>query len=185
MTKKFFCIGAHKTGTTSILEAFKVLNYNVLLKNLEQWEKYTWTDNYNVENFIEENYDKYTFFKDSPFNHDEYYKLINTKYSSAKFILTIRNEDDWFNSIKRWIKISPVVDVYKMLYGYDPIDDNKDKYINKYNKRNNDIIEYFKDTDKLLILHLETDFNWDKLCNFLNIKIQTEKFPMINVNTLF
>ena len=50
----------------------------------------------------------------------------------------------------------------------------------KYEDRNKEIIEYFKDSNNLLIIDLEKNEGWEKLCNFLNIKVPNKEFPHEN-----
>lgn len=49
-----------------------------------------------------------------------------------------------------------------------------------YEKRNSDIIEFFSNTQNLLIMDLEKGDSWEKLCTFLNHDIPNEPFPHLN-----
>ena len=57
---------------------------------------------------------------------------------------------------------------------------NEDIMRMKYEQRNQEIINYFKDTNKLLILDFEESQNWDNLCDFLKKPIPSQNFPHLN-----
>lgn len=159
---KYICIGAHKTGTTSLTKCFTEHNYYVAS------EKYYYETNY--RDLVLDNNDynyfinliknsDYTFFEDSPYNYRNFYKILDKEIPDAFFILTLRNPEEWFNSFIRWEKIHKLNIRLKkdILYLYDKLllQENKEHIIQKYNQRNNDIIEYFKNKNNFLILNIE------------------------------
>src|SRR5579885_1769623 len=99
---KIFCIGANKTGTSSLTCAMNKLGF----LNLPEIVGYTTElrtpelrNNINeVLEYIKKN-DEFDFFEDIPFCFFDNYKLIEKEFPESKFILTIRDSEDWFCSV--------------------------------------------------------------------------------------
>jgi hypothetical protein len=132
----------------------------------------------------------FDFFHDVPYSFN--YKLINEQYPDTKYILTIRDENDWFNSLLYYQHIPNMVNknLLNIIYGkYVILEEHKPEVIYLYRKYNADVITYFKDKpDKLLILNLceinnEKDI-LNKICSFIGKEIQSDFiFPHINKGT--
>lgn len=160
-------------------------------KNQKLRENVVKKNNYtSIINFI--NNTNYDFYEDSPFNFLDVYKYLD-KVPNTKFILTLRNEFEWFESFKKWTKHKKFINISNIkfsghIYCYkkDVTDENKNFIINNYVNRNNQIIEYFKDTGKLLIINLEEsdEEKIAKISKFFNIDISVKKYPKSNVNKL-
>lgn len=100
-TPKIFGIGANKTGSSSLAAIFKKLNY-VVASQVKQ-EKLTTLDVQNrdfrtLKNFI----NKYHFFQDKPFSEDTTYITVDAMFPKSKFILTVRDSEQWFESMKNF-----------------------------------------------------------------------------------
>ena len=100
--KKIFGIGYNKTGTTTLEEIFKRLKYNVP----KQWEQerilkdaFFTKDIKTIKKFI----DQYDFFQDLPISQLSNYVILDYLYPRAQFILTIRDENEWVDSLQRFI----------------------------------------------------------------------------------
>ena len=189
MKNKIFVIGSNKTGTTSLTKSLNMLGYNVC-------PEYCYSPNSNIlRNFQLGNYEKlfylvnqYDAFEDRPWNHTDFYKLLDNKYPNSKFILTIRDTDKWVNSVKKWGNKIGLVNpkfytiVSQTCYGVDDYLSNEDIMMSKYNERNLEIIDYFKDKNNLLIINVEDGVGWEKLCPFLKCKTPNKPFPHLNKN---
>ena len=202
MEYKYFCIGFNKTGTTSIGRTLELLlntkksSQLLFEKNINYYYK---NDFNNIIKLCENE----TIFQDIPFSLPETYKYLDKYFNNAKFILTIRNNsEEWYNSLlnfhkkifykkkkitKSLVKSIKKYDIYKFIkYIYKTDDDdlyNKEKIKKIYENYNNDIIEYFKNTDKLIVINLSIDNDFNRLLNFLNIdknKININKFLHLN-----
>lgn len=185
---KIFCIGSNKTGTTTLTKSLQILGYFVCPENL--------MFNSGSKHFYNQsigNYEKlfklvniYDAFEDRPWNHSDFYKSLDENFPESKFILTVRNTDNWIDSYKRWSKKINLSNkwfyslVSNVCYGVDDFLNNEDIMRLKYEQRNEEIIKYFKNTDKLLILDFEKSQGWDELCNFLNKSIPNKPFPHLN-----
>jgi Sulfotransferase domain len=101
----------------------------------------------------------------------------------SKFILSVRDEESWYLSVKN--HIGPLIRSaeHEWIYGRGkglPKDD-KENTINVYSKHNQEVIEYFKDRpDDLIIIDFTKGDKWGKLCHFLNKEIPNDPFPHIN-----
>jgi len=187
---KVFCIGQNKTGTTTIEHALKEFGYNLGdqkdgEKLFENWIK---RDFNSIINFTK----KSNAFQDIPFSLPYTYQVLDQYYPNSKFILTLRDSDNqWYNSItqfhkKLWSKneyLPSLEDLKNADYNYEGfaydylrevygVDDNdlynEEKLKYWYNQYNNDIIRYFKNSNKLLVVNVAINKDYDRLCNFLN-----------------
>jgi len=185
---KIFCIGSNKTGTTTLTQMLKVLGYRVCPENI----MYNFGSTYfidqlnkkynNLFNLVQ----KYDAFEDRPWNHGSFYKDLYEKFPDSKFILTIRNTDNWIESYRRWnkkIKLDkqwfyPLIS--ELCYGNKDFLNDEELMRKIYEERNNEIINFFKDSDKLLIMDLEKTNSYDEICKFLNKEIIKDPFPHLN-----
>lgn len=168
MKPKVFGIGLPRTGSTSLAEAMRLLDYNSLHTPI------------GIHHFME--YD----FTADPLTVMNY-KFLDALFPDAKFILTIRDVQSWLNSNK--IYCTDVVD--RMHGGNVPVEVaeqrfalfgtttfNTDKFIIAYHKHLVDVLEYFEDKkDKLLIMNVCGGQGWDVLCPFLGIDTPCIEFP--------
>ena len=196
---KVFCIGTWKTATTSVGQAL-----NFLYKGKHQAYSFENQNLYLNNNFKElANISKnIQTFDDSPWNCIEVWTKLEKLYPNSKFILSIRDEEEWFNSMKSWYGgdlntfrrsrfHKKTYDNQLKQFGYNIEkmsvfnDSTKKMWIDWYNKRNTYVKEYFKNTDRLLILNFKDGNLWDKLCTFLNKKIPIINFPNLNKNQDF
>jgi hypothetical protein len=172
---KIFCIGFQKTGTSSLHLALERLGYKVcgtrsdLIKGLIEGND--WVSIWKTVN-------EYDAFEDHPWPN--LFKELDEKCPHSKFILTIREENNWIKSCVKFFG-----DKYhfasEWIYGVGSPIGNEEIYLNIYRKHNKDVIEYFKDRPSdLLIMDLEKGHGWKELCTFLNVPIIEGDFVHIN-----
>jgi hypothetical protein len=192
---KYFVIGLNKSGTTSIKDALELSlglkpSFPIILKMFE--EKKFHFDSKGVKyilkftDFLIKNYNL-TIFKDRPWNTG-CYKELNQKYNDAKFILTIRDQEEWWNSVENWLSLKAKwaknldqdlknknltwkIKEYNTHFDSDSF--NKDNYINYYNTYNNSVLEYFKSNPNFYVLYLSKDFNWINIQKIINFDENT------------
>lgn len=174
MKTKVFCIGFHKTGTTSLAVALKTLGYRVTGPNE--------VNNPNIENNViataHELVDKYDAFQDNPW--PIIYKALDVKCPDSKFILTLRDSESWIKSQVKHFgrKETPM---RKWIYGVGCPEGNEDIYVKRFEDHNEEVKNYFKDRPQdLLVLDLAKGDGWDKLCPYLRIDIPNTSFPHTN-----
>src|SRR5262245_15341156 len=102
---KVFCVGGHKTGTSSMGEALAMLGYRVFPEPL--W----YSDPSLRDDFYAQRYGRlsdliarYDAFEDSPFNHSRFYVWLYQTYADSRFILTLRDTARVIASYKRFFK---------------------------------------------------------------------------------
>ena len=83
---KVFCIGFHKTGTTSLKMALKILGYRVTGPN----GRHDKNIGRNVEALARRIVPKFDAFQDNPW--PIIYRFLDKEYPGSKFILTVRPE---------------------------------------------------------------------------------------------
>jgi len=171
--KKIFAIGFPKTGTTSLNRALTTLGYKV--------KSHFGLDDPNISRnvyemafrFVEE----HDAFEDAPWCF--IYKELDEKYPGSKFILTLRSTEKWIKSqVDHFTQTRPM---REWIYGAGCPKGNEDIYIARYERHNQEVLEYFKDRpDDLLVLRLTEGDGWEKLCQFLHKDVPDIEFPHEN-----
>jgi hypothetical protein len=176
MKPKVFCIGFHKTGTTSLELALIKLGYRVTgsfgTKDPDIAGK--------VHAMAYAMVDQFDAFEDNPW--PVLYQELDQRYPGSKFILTRRPAEAWIQSQLRDFA-STETPMRRWIYGEDagcPAG-NEDTYIARYERHNREVLEYFADrASDLLIFDLPKGDGWDKLCPFLGHEVPDEPFPHAN-----
>ncbi len=98
---KIFCIGANKTGTTSLEKFFKDHDYNVAPQRpaellLDDYMKRNW-------NPIIKYCKKYEVFQDIPFSNLYTFIILDQAFPNSKFILSVRDSSEqWCQSLTKF-----------------------------------------------------------------------------------
>jgi hypothetical protein len=158
---KVFCIGAVKTGSSSLTKALNILGYRTYQNISIKEPKEGWSQFLKKSNF--------DYFSDWPMRKDGLYKELNKVLPNSKFILTIREKQSWVKSYENYFQDSP----WEIKKPQD-----LENRIKAYEQMNNEIIEYFKDKpSRLLIVDIIDGAGWNEICNFLNKPIPNKPFP--------
>lgn len=171
---KVFGIGFHKTGTTSLGRALELLGYRVQ-------GPFGITDPDIGEKALDralELAEQYDAFQDFPWA--VLYKELDQAYPNSKFILTVRPTDDWIDSVARHFgyRTNPI---RTWIYGVGYPKGHEDVYIERYEKHNREVLDYFEDRpDDLLVLRVTEGEGWEKLCPFLGKDLPETNFPKAN-----
>ncbi len=183
-SSKIFCIGLNKTGTTSLHEAFKILGFRSV---------HFTCDKGNIKDIIKTNYEKGVdlllsidhFDAYSDWNHPStnlLYKKLDQQYPNSKFILNIRNLEDWLLSREKHVKRIPNL---KQKQKENPLHPwyniNKEAWRKEYESLHKDIHKYFETRKAdLLVFDVTIGDAWEKLCPFLEVSIPKQAFPNRN-----
>jgi hypothetical protein len=179
---KIFGIGLSRTGTHSLAEALNILGYKAA-----HWDYTKTTIGYHQEEIsidfekLEQSYDAFT---DIPIAR--IYKQLDVKYSTSKFILTVRKIDDWLKAIKCHL-LQPSVfssanNIAKQLHLdlYNSLNFDRKIFKAAYCKHVDEVTSYFKNReDTLLVINICSGEGWEKLCPFLNKPVPAKPFPHI------
>lgn len=185
-TQKVFGIGFHKTGTTSLFDAFKILGYRAVHGDQRKsphggtagkklLSEYIEKGNYHLPTF-----EWYDAFIDNPYF--SIWKELVKIFPTARYILTIRDEKDWIESCVRYYSGRKVRPMREWMFGpyADPSRNKESKmaWLKAYQHHNAEVIKYFESTGKdLLVMNIARGDDWNVLCPFLNKPIPDVPFP--------
>ena len=174
MRSKVFCIGFHKTGTTSLAVALKQLGYRVTGPNGVN-------DPYIEKNVLSMAYDlveQFDAFQDNPW--PIIYRELDTRYPGSKFILTLRDSESWIKSQVRHFGRRETA-MRKWIYGIGCPEGNEEIYIRRFKNHNREVLSHFRNRPQdFLVMNLAKGDGWDKLCPFLGDRIPNVPFPHVN-----
>ena len=197
--QKIFCIGANKTGTTSLEKALKDLGVIVARQRPAEMLIHDWArrDFRRIIRFCH----TAQAFQDVPFSLPYTFQALDIRFPGSKFILTVRdNPEQWYASLTRFHaklfgrgEIPSCDDLKKAQYCYpgwayevfraiyatpdaNPYD--KTTLINHYNTHNQSVIEYFRHRpNDLLVLNVSHEGAYQRFCEFLDKPCLRQSFP--------
>ena len=168
---KIFGIGLGRTGTKSLAKAMSILGYKV-----KHGIRY-------VDDICE-----YDFVNDIAVSWR--FDFLDYVYPGSKFILTIRNFDNWMEASQRYSENRGVTRkrpkgklrrlenrymLFKTTF-FEP-----DKFKKGYENFHEKVFEHFKDRkNDLLIMNIINGDGWKKLCPFLKKDIPNFSFPHLH-----
>jgi len=191
-----------RSGTTSVGNFFKHFDYPTAGYNVKRsslWSKYYYNGDFESI-FTDKEFLSYQVFEDNPWWSPDFYKVLYHRFPDAKFVLMIRNSDDWFKSMvshsggktlgntKRHCNIyRREQEFYERLdndFNFKPLNDIVDNlltlegleehYKSIYDIHNREVIEFFNDkkNNPLFYCDLYDNRKWQKLGNFLGHDVQ-------------
>ena len=170
MKNKVFGLGLSKTGTSSLTRALSMLDYK-------------------SAHFVKVNdFNKYDAITDTPI--PVIYRALDLQHPNAKFVLTIRDAEDWVKSFKNHIERQEWSKRYHKMRSdallttmqlYGTIYFDRQKFLDGYHRYNQEVKEYFAGRDDdFLIMDICQGDGWEKLCPFLGVPIPETPFPVKN-----
>jgi hypothetical protein len=174
---KIFCIGFHKTGTTSLNRALSYLGYRVhggvVSRKVSSREQ--------AREKARELCKEYDALEDMPW--PIIYKWLDEEYDNGKFILTVRPEGEWLESVLNHFG-NWYVERHKWIYGKGDPSGNKNIYLKRYKKHNKNVLNHFEGRigEDLLVMDITSGDGWEKLCPFLGEPVPIISFPMSNIS---
>ena len=173
---KIFCIGFHKTGTSSLGRALRMLGYNVRRSELSDFK--TPRAAQEILDFACAQAEQYEAFRDNPW--PVVYQEMDRRFPGSKFILTVRPGASWINSVVRHFG-AETTPMREWIYGAGCPQGNEAIYLARYERHNREVLEYFRDRpDDLLVMNLAANEGWEKLCRFLGKEIPRAPFPHVH-----
>jgi len=207
---KVFCIGAGKTGTTSLGAALKLLGYR--LGNQQEGELL-------IEDWAKRDFSsliaychKADAFQDSPFCWDFTFQAMDMAFPRSKFILTVRDSaEQWYDSLVRFhsMRLEQRTGVRRMPTSQDFKEDtyiyrgylwrvlqlvrgqredgevykDREELISEYNLHNQRIKRYFRHRpDDFLVLNVADPLAIQVLCKFLGKQFIGQNMPILNAS---
>jgi hypothetical protein len=201
MMEKVFCIGFSKTGTTSLEYALEKLGYNVCHGhwNLKH-------NDYLLALWIHQDLEEirrmsryWDAFADAPWGGTELYRALHSWYPDAKFVLTLREPEDWYRSLERMLtrfdsSLQTALDTFhaRGRFGFvnfvrhrfeiSQLVGNKDKIIERY-RAHYELAEEYLIHNKANFAKLDCtqEDGWRVLCPFLGKDTPPVPYPRLNV----
>lgn len=178
---KIINIGCHKTGTTTFECMMEVLGYRVC--NFDH--TFFWMMKKNdIQNLLRIAR-KWDVVSDFPWYLC--YKELDRAFPGSKFVITIRDVEDWYKSITGHFG-SERKQTIQWIYGEENVMRNPAKIKSIYENHNKAVIEYFKDRPKDLLIVDWKIHGWEEICRFLDrpvprFRINHKPVPLPIANT--
>lgn len=182
---KIFCLGFHKTGTSSLTKALRILGYATIHGDPRgSWpganEGVTFIEMIRRGDFVLPTFRQFDAFSDNPYF--TIWREIYNLYPQSKFILTIRDETSWINSCVKFYEGRRVRPMRQWMFGEhaDPSkdDDSRKAWIARYRDHNESVQAFFSDKrDQFIVMDITQGDGWGMLCPFLSAQVNTAPFP--------
>jgi Sulfotransferase domain/N-terminal domain of galactosyltransferase len=184
---RLFGIGFQRTGTTSLDEAFQILGYDSAHWKSGDWAFQIWREMNRWGSSI--TVERENALSDNPI--PLLYDKLDVAYPGSKFILTIRDDDDWLRSVEkfwtyegnpqRWTWDGDPFShkVHGIIYGR--VDFDADVFLTRYRRHNQEVMDYFRDRpDDLLVMRMGNGAGWPEICGFLGLPMPGVPYPHSN-----
>ena len=182
---KVFCIGFHKTGTSSLANALYILGYRLTGAPLDGFDYDTikgvepdvarsliWA---HMPSVVERN----DAFQDTPWYM--FFRELDERFPGSKFIMTTRATNSWCRSVVTHFGSKAVPD-HQWIYGVKHAIGNESVYRRVFEKHYEDVRKYFAGrSEDMLEMDITAGDGWEKLCPFLNVDVPHVSFPKQNV----
>jgi hypothetical protein len=175
---KIFGIGLNKTGTSSLHQALGLLGYRSLhWGGLESHER--------VLRAIDERKPMLQHLDPEPDAVSDviaviyYFYLADLQYPGSKFILTLRDLEEWLDSRRRHVERNQQL---KEAGQYDGsfLAVDFDLWAEEYRRHEAVVRTYFADRPADLLAFRPADGDWEPLCTFLGQAVPELPFPWAN-----
>jgi Sulfotransferase domain len=187
---RIFGIGMHKTGTTSLYTALKIMGYDSAHWVGPWWARDVWREMQEQGRSV--TLEKSYAMCDLPFTF--LFRELDKAYPGSKFILTLRDEDRWVESVRNhwalnsnryaWDQDCFSHKCHTLLYGQRHFD--AEVMLNRYRQHNAEVREYFEDRPAdLLEMNMDENAGWKELCRFLGQEEPEIPYPQAFVTKRF
>jgi hypothetical protein len=178
---KVFGIGLSRTGTTSLTRALEVLDYAAV--HYPRIADEVAHARYDLA--VLEEVDAIT---DTPVA--AIYPHLDAHYPGSKFVLTVRDKDDWLDACERYFAVKEAADrgtpkeeelrfYFLVVYGCDGFHRERFSWVYDAHRRN--VEHHFRGRpEDLLIFDVTAGDGWEKLCPFLGKPVPDLPFPHAN-----
>jgi len=169
MTNKVFGIGLSRTGTSTLVNALRILGYKAI----------------HFPTTVQQFYD-YEAAADTTVTMQ--FKILDTHFPDSRFVYTVRDMDSWLASCEElWSRKKNVhdlpplfVEMRRKLYGGVTFD--RARFTEGYHRHDADVRQFFSSRpDDLLIFDIcGGKADWPALCDFLGKEVPALPFPWSN-----
>lgn len=178
---RVFGVGMNKTATTSLAAAFRVLGFDGAHWESPRWARRIYQEMRTMGR--SRTLEGYYCIGDMPV--DLLFREIDAAYPGSRFILTVRDEDVWVQSIERyfarnaakWASDDFTDEIHRMIYGR--ADFHAETFVARYRRHNAEVREHFRDRpNDLLVMDMSRGAGWAELCPFLERPIPSTPYPV-------
>lgn len=181
MDERVFGIGLNKTGTTSLKRCYEALGLVPVAPTqgprAREIIRAVVRDN-DYEPALRLARD-YRAFEDRPWNVWDMYRHADERFPGSRFILTVRDPDSWWRSVKRWVKVTKpqMKPLYRVHFRVKQL--KRREMIESYQRYNQEVADYFRGRSDFLLLEIEKA-DWETVCGFLGQPVPDLPFPHTN-----
>ena len=172
--RKVFCIGWHKTGTSTLGLALIELGYSVVGCRLdleESMRRGAYDDALAIAN-------RYDAVQDVPWAL--LYQELDQAFPDSLFIFTDRDDVSWMRSAIAHFG-NTYHSMHEWIYGSGSCVGNEDVYLARFREHRRAVRQYFAGRQNdFLELNLGHGDGWDKLCGFLGCPVPRKPWPHAN-----
>lgn len=187
LATRIFGVGMHKTGTTSLHHALVSLGIESAHWPSAHWARRVWMEITTTGRSLA--LEKYYAACDLPISL--LYRELDAAYPGSRFVLTIRDPAEWLESVRRhWL---PEFNPFRAQWESDPFTHKVhtliygrrkfcgDTFLARYHQHNEEVQEYFRNRPQdLLVLRVDENTSFRKLCDFLDKPVPLIPYPMAN-----
>lgn len=172
---KVFIVGLSRTGTTSLHLASIAAGFPSAHYPIDSGLRWLQGD------FSARTFDPYQVFSDVPVA--AFYRQIHAHNPDAKFVLTLRDEEAWLQSVEKHFRPTPPPSQYTIardyfrLAVYGSLVFQRDRFLERYRLHNAAVREYFRDNPNFCVLNTESELNWRNFSAVLEIEPPNLPFP--------
>ncbi len=171
---RVFCVGWHKTGTSTLGLALIELGYKVLGCRLDTVEDLKAG---RIESVLAIA-DDFDALQDVPWAF--LFKELDQRYPGSRFILTDRDEAAWLKSAQGHFA-SGNYPMHEVMYGEGRLEGNENLYLTRFRAHNAAVRSYFRDRPgDFMEMNLSAGDGWEQLCAFLGKPVPGRPFPHAN-----
>lgn len=184
--EQVFCVGFHKTGTTSLAAALEALGYYTVHGDQRgSWlgadEGRTLIGMIEAGKFDLPTFDIFDAFTDNPYFR--IWREIDER-RTGKFILTLRDEEAWVESCVKFYAGRRVRPMRQWMFGEhaDPSagPEARAAWLDAYRRHNDAVRAHFDGRPDFHVIDLTAGEGWPGLCGFLNLPVPETPFPHRN-----
>jgi len=183
---KVLGVGLSRTGTFSLCQALQILGYNTLHWAPERLRDVMIGANNNPDF---RRYDDVDAVTDLP--AAIFYRELRTAYPECKLILTTRDIDSWYSSVKFHYEARVPANMRgqpnmfmeaqaTQAYVYGSAGVSEFLYKKKFLDHNRQVLNDYPGT---LIMDIPGGDGWEKLCDYLGMLVPDVEFPRINMTS--
>ena len=181
---KVICIGLNKTGTSTLKRCFETLGLGPVTSPKNSDRKGT---RFVADITKRGDYEpalryaiRYRSFEDRPWNVWEMYRHLDQRFTDSRFILSVRDPEDWWHSVHRWLTIEKQHRIDRYCRHLKAQSFDKDTFVAGFLAYNKSVREYFGSREEFLEINVCAGDGWESLCPFLGVPLRHDRFPHRN-----